>query len=51
VLMLSHLGERAAAARLQAAILQVYSEGRHLTGDVGGQASTSEFTGAVIRAL
>jgi len=24
------------------AILQVYSEGRHLTGDVGGQASTSD---------
>jgi len=34
--------------RLHNAIYQVYSEGRHLTGDVGGKASTSEFTDAVI---
>ncbi|MGA3016980.1 MAG: isocitrate/isopropylmalate family dehydrogenase [Bryobacteraceae bacterium] len=51
VLMLAHLGEREAAARMQNAIQQVYAEGRHLTGDVGGRASTSEFTGAVIRAM
>jgi isocitrate dehydrogenase (NAD+) len=51
VLMLAHLGEREAAARMQNAIHQVYAEGRHLTGDVGGQASTTEFTGAVIRAM
>jgi isocitrate dehydrogenase (NAD+) len=51
VLMLAHLGEREAAARMQNAIHQVYAEGRHLTGDVGGRASTSEFTGAVIRAM
>jgi isocitrate dehydrogenase (NAD+) len=51
VLMLAHLGEREAAARMQKAIQQVYAEGRHLTGDVGGKASTSEFTGAVIRAM
>jgi len=48
VLMLSHLGEREAASRLQTAIHRVYAEGRHLTGDVGGQASTTEFTDAVI---
>jgi isocitrate dehydrogenase (NAD+) len=51
VLMLSHLGEREAANRLQTAIIQVYMEARHLTGDVGGRASTTEFTDAVIRAL
>jgi isocitrate dehydrogenase (NAD+) len=50
VLMLAHLGEREAAARIENAIRQVYAEGRHLTGDVGGQASTGEFTDAVIRA-
>jgi isocitrate dehydrogenase (NAD+) len=50
-LMLIHIGEQSAAARLQAAIQKVYSEGRHLTRDVGGGASTSEFTGAVIQAL
>jgi isocitrate dehydrogenase (NAD+) len=48
VLMLAHLGEREASARLENAIHQVYAEGTHLTGDVGGKASTDEFTGAVI---
>ncbi len=51
VLMLAHIGERDAAARLQQAIHQVYAEGRHLTGDVGGKASTAEFTDAVIANL
>jgi isocitrate dehydrogenase (NAD+) len=49
VLMLAHLGEREAAARFQNALERVYAEGEHLTGDVGGRASTGEFTGAVIR--
>jgi isocitrate dehydrogenase (NAD+) len=49
VLMLAHLGERQAAARLQNAIERTYAEGKHLTGDVGGKASTTEFTDAVIR--
>ncbi|HLI84685.1 MAG TPA: isocitrate/isopropylmalate family dehydrogenase [Bryobacteraceae bacterium] len=47
-LMLSHLGEREAAAQLRRAIESVYAEGRHLTGDVGGKSSTHEFTDAVI---
>ncbi len=51
VLMLAHLGERDAARRLQEAIYQVYAEGEHLTGDVGGKASTTEFADAVIRKL
>ncbi len=51
VLMLAHLGENDASARLQKAIHKVYADGRHLTGDVGGKASTSEFTDAVIAAL
>jgi isocitrate dehydrogenase (NAD+) len=49
VLMLAHLGEREAAARLHQAIYGVYADGDHLTGDVGGSSSTSEFTDAVIR--
>jgi isocitrate dehydrogenase (NAD+) len=48
VLMLAHLGEREAAGRLQNAIYQTYAERGHLTGDVGGKASTAEFTDAVI---
>jgi isocitrate dehydrogenase (NAD+) len=51
VLMLAHLGERDAAARLQSAIHDVYAEAAHLTGDVGGKASTCEFTDAVIAKL
>lgn len=51
VLMLIHLKEFAAATRLQGAVEQVYSERRHLTRDVGGNASTAEFTGAVIDAM
>jgi isocitrate dehydrogenase (NAD+) len=47
-LMLSHLGEEEAAKRFQSAIEWVYAEGRHLTPDVGGQASTDEFTDAVV---
>src|ERR1700691_3825940 len=33
VLMLAHLGERDASTRLQAAIMHVYAESTHLTGD------------------
>lgn len=51
VLMLAHLGEREASTRLQAAIMSVYAESKHLTGDVGGKAGTAEFTDAVIHAL
>jgi isocitrate dehydrogenase (NAD+) len=51
VLLLKHLGERTAAARLQAAIYRSYAEGRYLTPDVGGSASTSEFADAVVRNL
>jgi isocitrate dehydrogenase (NAD+) len=48
-LMLSHIGEGEAAHRLQSSIEWVYAEGRHLTPDVGGSATTAEFTDAVIR--
>jgi isocitrate dehydrogenase (NAD+) len=50
-LMLAHLGERDAAARLQRAIEAVYREGKHLTRDVGGVAGTTEFTDAVVEKL
>src|SRR5256886_14649363 len=43
VLMLAHLGEREASQRLQKAIHAVYREGKSLTGDVGGSASTVQF--------
>jgi len=51
ILMLRHLGEGKAADRLQSAIATVYREGKWLTKDVGGKASTREFTDAVIEKL
>ena len=49
VLMLAHLGERDASSCITR--FTAYADGDHLTGDVGGSASTTEFTDAVIRRL
>jgi isocitrate dehydrogenase (NAD+) len=51
VLMLNYLDEREAAAKVDAALIKVYREGKHVTKDVGGKAGTKEFTDAVIKAL
>lgn len=51
VMMLTHMGEAEASHKLKSAIHAVYREGKHLTGDVGGTASTIEFTDAVLRAM
>jgi isocitrate dehydrogenase (NAD+) len=51
ILMLNHLGETTAAKHIEQALFQVYREGRHLTRDLGGSATTQQFTDAVIAAL
>jgi isocitrate dehydrogenase (NAD+) len=51
LLMLEYLNEFDAATRIQRAIERVYTEKQHLTRDIGGTASTAEFTDAIIRAL
>ncbi|MBZ2186553.1 MAG: hypothetical protein K7J46_17750 [Bryobacter sp.] len=51
VMMLDHLKETAAARRLDEAIARVYAKGDGLTPDVGGTATTGQFTEAVIREL
>ncbi len=51
ILMLRHLGEESAADRVQEAMEAVYREKKHLTRDVRGTASTSEFADAVIAAM
>jgi isocitrate dehydrogenase (NAD+) len=51
VMLLIHIGETEAAHKLQSAVEAVYREGKHTTGDVGGPASTEEFTDAVIRTI
>ena len=49
ILMLRHLGEGEAADKMQKALAATFLEGKSLTRDVGGTASTREFTAAVIR--
>jgi len=51
IMMLDHLDERPAARRIEAALHRVYREGKHATRDLGGRATTAEFTEAVIAAL
>jgi isocitrate dehydrogenase (NAD+) len=51
VLMLRHLGEQAAAERVEAALREVIAEGRRTTRDLGGDDGTSEFADAIIARL
>jgi isocitrate dehydrogenase (NAD+) len=51
VLMLRHIGEREAADRIEKAVLAVLAEGKHMTGDLGGKATTTEITDAIIANL
>ena len=51
ILMLRHLGEENAANHIRLALEKVYTEKKHLTRDVGGNAGTSEFTDAMVEAL
>lgn len=51
VLMLRHLDEAETADHVQAAIEQVYAEGKALTKDVGGSSGTGAFKDAVIGAM
>jgi isocitrate dehydrogenase (NAD+) len=51
VLMLRHIGEGEKADRIVAALAAVLAEGRVRTRDLGGTASTIEFTDAICRQL
>jgi isocitrate dehydrogenase (NAD+) len=51
VMMLRHIGEVDASVRLQNAVEAVYREGKTITSDVGGTATTSQFTDSVCAAL
>jgi len=50
-MMLRHLHVGEAADRIERAVARVYAEGRALTRDRGGEATTREFTDAVIASL
>jgi len=51
VLMLRHLGEQAAADRVETAVRDVIAEGRDVTYDLGGKAGTSDMADAIIGRL
>jgi isocitrate dehydrogenase (NAD+) len=51
LLMLRHLGEHDAAWKIRNALEYVYRDKRNLTRDVGGAATTTQFTDAIITAM
>ena len=48
ILMLNHIEERAAATKIESAMLKVFEEGQVRTRDIGGTASTDEFADAIV---
>jgi isocitrate dehydrogenase (NAD+) len=51
VLMLRHLGEQAAAERVETALREVIADGRRTTYDLGGSTGTAGFADAIIDRL
>jgi isocitrate dehydrogenase (NAD+) len=51
LLMLDHIGERATAQRIRAALTRVLEAGSVRTRDLGGTATTTEFTEAICREI
>ena len=51
LLMLDHIGESTAALRIEAALTAVMAVPERTTRDLGGNASTTEFTHAIVQAL
>jgi isocitrate/isopropylmalate dehydrogenase len=50
-MMLDHIGEDDRAARIRAALSQILIAGVVRTHDLGGKASTTEFTDAICREI
>ncbi|MBC8064044.1 MAG: isocitrate/isopropylmalate dehydrogenase family protein [Chlorobia bacterium] len=51
LMMLRHLGENEMASKIGRAVLKIYAEGKTVTGDLGGKATTKEYTDAVIKQM
>jgi isocitrate dehydrogenase (NAD+) len=51
LMMLDHIGERDAGARIRKALYRVFEERKVVTRDLGGSARTSDFTDAVCSSL
>jgi isocitrate dehydrogenase (NAD+) len=51
VMMLHHLGEGAAATRIEESLIALYKDTKLRTGDLGGTATTREFTDALCKRI
>jgi len=51
IMMLKYIGEQDSAKKIEKALKKVYSDGKILTKDLGGTATTTEFTEAIISEL
>ena len=51
ILMLRHIEERAAADKIETAMLNVYRDGKVRTRDIGGTSGTNEFADAIIERI
>ena len=50
-MMLDYLGEKAAAAKIENAVIAMLKEGKVRTADLGGKATTSEMADAIVAKL
>jgi len=50
-MMLRHMSLNDYADRIEKAIFDTLGEGKNITGDLGGKASTSQYTNAIISRL
>ena len=46
--MLRHIDERAAADKIETALMALFKEGKVRTRDIGGTATTDEFADAIV---
>lgn len=51
VMMLNHMGLNQYAKRIEQASLAVIKEGKFITGDLGGSATTTQYTDAICKML
>ncbi len=51
VMMLEYLGETEPAHKIEKAVEEVLKEGKYLTGDLGGNATTDQYTDAIVSKL
>ena len=48
-MMLRYIGEQQAAQKIEDALVKVFEKGENLTCDLGGSATTDEFTNEILK--